>query len=76
MPTDEDRAYLESIPDDEPVLIFRAQDRYALRAASGWADAAVAGGLVKEEKVDRMIENADRVQAWQMENEHKVKAPD
>jgi hypothetical protein len=62
----------QHIPDDEPVFLLRAQDRFAPAVVEAWAALMAATG-------DRMLCNlaagqAAFMRAWQIE--HAVKTPD
>lgn len=61
------------IPDDEPVLLIRGQDRCALAAAAEWCRTARKMGA--SATLIRIVENhADRIAAWQVV--HGSKVPD
>ena len=75
MPRQEDLEYLEGIPDDEPVLIFLAQDRCALAAADGWMMKAIQCDVAQEKRAI-LLDRAGEIANWQRANEDKVKVPD
>lgn len=60
------------IPDDEPVFIVRAQDKFAPATCDRWADLAEAEGL--HELADAVRVHADLMRGWQ--RDHGAKAPD
>lgn len=58
------------IPDDEPVMLFRGQDKYAARLVRTYADWVAEGGG-DPEIVARCRAHADLMDAWP-----KKKSPD
>ncbi|MGI9506121.1 MAG: hypothetical protein ACR2RE_24030 [Geminicoccaceae bacterium] len=69
------RTYLETVPDDEPVFVVRAQDQLFQTVCRAWLLHARGRG-VREEKIDGvkriLVEGAE----WQEANPDLVKVPD
>lgn len=60
-----------AIPDDEPVFILRAQDKFAPETILAYCEQIQAAGG-ETEIVGSAIRHADRFRAWQKENYHKL----
>ena len=65
----------KEIPEDEPVIVLRAQDRYMLAALRSYWQACTEGGA-GEEHLAAVAETRERVIRWQRANPGKVKVPD
>jgi hypothetical protein len=63
-----------SIPDDEPVVLFRAQDELLLSVLRHYRVECVLIGASREH-VDAVTEARERVRAWQAEHDTKVPDP-
>jgi len=76
------KAYLEKIPEDEPVFILRAKDIYSPAAIAAWAGLVQApiegkkasGASIR--KAQEAMYDAKMFRAWQAVNKNKVKVPD
>lgn len=63
------------IPDNEPLMLFRGQDRLLPDLIDQYAEmCASAGGL--EENIQALKEKAESVREWQRNNPDSVKTPD
>ena len=76
MPRQIDRAYLETIPDDEPVFILRAQDALAVPRIQEWITAADQAGVPLSKITNAIDQHRDPFLVWQAANPSKVKLPD
>lgn len=76
MPREQDRAYLETIPDDEPVFITRAKDNLSWLTVSHWLDLALARGVNRKKTRRVYKEHVVPMAAWRSENADKCKLPD
>lgn len=59
------------IPDDEPVLLLRGQDKAAPHAARAWAYHARKEGA-SDDMVQRVLDHAEAMDRWQAEMAAKV----
>jgi exoribonuclease II len=75
MPRPEDLAYLQTIPDDEPVFIVRAQDKFAMDTVADWIRRAKQFA-VNEVKIARVMKHLDAISAFWGANPGRVKLPD
>lgn len=57
------------IPDDEPVMLFRGQDRYAARVLRFYADLLKEDSAVQPKFRQMVLDHAERMAAWSV---HKV----
>lgn len=67
--------YLQTIPEDEPVFVMRAQDKVAPAVVMMWANCADFAGA-PQEKVDGACQQAVIMSGWQRDNPNTVKVPD
>lgn len=67
--------YIQALPDDEPVLLFRGQDKLATLTGTCWLALANTHG-VNEHKISCMAEEVNAMQDWQFVNLHTTKLPD
>jgi hypothetical protein len=65
----------KDIPDDEPVIVLRAQDMHAIAALSVYWQACADGGA-DDEHLKAITETHRRFSLWQQQNPGKVKGPD
>lgn len=75
MPTKEDREYLETIPDDEPVFIVRAKDKFSLDTIAGWITRARRAS-VNAAKINRALQKQDQVAEFWADHRDRIKLPD
>ncbi len=76
--------YLQSLPKDEPVMVFRGRDAFAPAAVQCWAAMCTSQNSLNHEKSvalaatrakgERAMHLAAEMRAWQ--REHGVKMPD
>lgn len=69
-----------NIPEDEPIMVLRAQDKFAPAAAMSWQMQCVEPGtltlVVSEEKMNSASDLIQRMCDWQREHPDRVKTPD
>jgi hypothetical protein len=75
MPRQEDREYLEKIPDDEPVFILLGRDKLALQTVAFYRDTAIQNG-VNRDKIDRVIQHIRNMIEFRDEHSERIKLPD
>lgn len=68
-------AWLEKVPEDEPIFCLRAKDDIATHALRCWMREASAMG-VAEEKIDGAKGFLIEFSEWRHENPDKCKLPD
>jgi hypothetical protein len=74
--SERDQAIINAVKDtDEPIIVFRAQDRHSIDALNGYVS-HLPFDEVASEFFDAVYERMDEFVAWQHGNEGKVKAPD
>jgi len=76
--------YLQSIPPDEPVMVFRSQDSFAPAAVQCWAAMCMSQGSLNHKKDEAFVKTrakgeramhlAAEMRAWQ--RTHGAKLPD
>ena len=78
----EARIYLEKIPEDEPVFIFRARDRNAPAAIASWASLVQSchtGATPSQKQIKKgtqAMQICREFRNWQVANSDKVKTAD
>lgn len=65
---------LLGIPEDEPIFILRAQDKFSTETVAAYAD--IVFDEVSTDFNDGMDENEKQFREWQSANKDKVKIPD
>lgn len=70
------RPAFSPIPADEPVMLFRAQDRHFVKLLAYYALLLTKDPLADPELVACIARHARRAHAWQAENPDRVKTPD
>jgi hypothetical protein len=63
------------IPDDEPVIVFRARDAFVPRLLEFYAAACADGGS-PQRHLDLIAGTKAAVKAWQREHPDRVRTPD
>jgi hypothetical protein len=67
---------LLGIPADEPILVFRAQDQFAVEGLAGYVETVVRRADPGEAWYDSFRARGQEFIKWQHENTDKVKVPD
>jgi len=62
------------IPADEPVFLFRGQDKFAVRAVLYYADTLAAAGA-DPEMIASVRAQADKMQAWELKKTPDINPP-
>lgn len=65
-----------TIPEEEPVLILRGKDVYALECVDHWLDLAMDGGKVSQEKLDTVRLHRDAMLAFKRKYPERMHIPD
>lgn len=76
MPRQLDREYFETIPDDEPVFILRAQDKIASVIVEYWLELAYDFGVKAEKLVKVKDKHLIPMIRFSQNNPSKMKIPD
>lgn len=70
------RASGEAIPDDEPVFIFRARDKMAIKALEGYLQALAATEPKNYQHIQAVCERIVHFSDFKTNNFHRMKMPD
>jgi hypothetical protein len=63
-----------TIPEDEPVVVFRARDRFLPRLLEAYYQLCEAGGSPAFH-LETIQESIDQANAWQMEHSDEIRTP-
>lgn len=63
------------IPDDEPVIVFRARDLQLVPALDAYVALCAAAGS-PQRHLNLVQETRERVRAWQQEHKDRTRVPD
>lgn len=72
-----DARIIEKVKDtDEPIIVFRGQDRHAVGMLRDYLTRLWSDSEVKDEMKDAVTDKAKEFMEWQDKNHAKVKTPD